>query len=1033
MPATRATGPTHRPAPRRPEHARLVIRLFGEGSATMDGHPLPELAAPRMQQLLARLTLACGTGVPRNRLATELWPDSSDAQARTNLRKLLHDLRRSLPDAQELIEASSRTVRWCPGPSAWVDVVAFVDALDSGNPAEAVRGYGGDLLPGRDGDWMIAERERLRHLAIDALAGLAAAAGADRRDADVVEHTRHLLRIDPLHEPGCRLLMRALARRGERSEALRTYETLTARLTGDLGVAPEPATTKVAEQLRDATRSAHAGPALVGRDAELRAAHQAWREAAGGLAQVLLVTGEAGIGKSRLVEELARTAAAERHAVAYSRAYQAAGRPPWGPTIDWLRSAPVRSSLDTLEDVWLAELARLLPELRTSHPELPDPPPVPDAGGRHRLLDAIRRGLLAGARPLLLVVDDLQWCDPETVELCGFLVQSTPSAPVLVAGTVRDEEVTEDHSVARLRRYLSAAGALSVIALGPLDQEATTRTAALVGRRPLTPEAASRLWAETEGNPLFVVEAIRAGFATGASGPTALSPTVHAVITARLDRLPPGSRRLAEVAATIGREFTTPVLAAAAARSEDDMSEDLDELWRQHIVRVRGPAYDFSHDRLREVALESISPARRRKLHRRVAEALEAHYADDLGPVSARLAAHYASAGLGARALDTYERAAQHAYRLFALDDCITLLLRALRMLGEGPRGAAHDEVELRLLSAIGVPLVARHGYAAPEVQRCYARALTLHRKLGRHPSPSVLRGLALHAVGTCRFDRAEELGRELLTASRTDHTAGIEGEYVLGVTRFWRGEFAAAEQHLAAAIDRYRIEDAPLHVARYAQDPLGVCLSRLALTQLFRGRPTEADRTMRDALRVATELDNPMTTGYVRAFDAIRAALEPRERDLTAAVARLDAVTSRMHIGYFAIVAQLLAGWRDVLDGDHRGIQAIHLATAPLRREQPLHLTLGLSLLASAYHRANDPAAGRAVIAEALDATARSGQRYLLAELLRVDAELLALMGDPGGAAGTLRRAVDTAVEMDAPWLRDRALSTLSRLSHDA
>jgi tetratricopeptide (TPR) repeat protein len=460
------------------------------------------------------------------------------------------------------------------------------------------------------------------------------------------------------------------------------------------------------------------------------------------------------------------------------------------------------------------------------------------------------------------------------------------------------------------------------------------------------------------------------------------------------------------------------------------VTDDLDELWRLHIVRDRGAAYDFSHDRLRDVALESISPARRRKLNRSVAEAIEAHHAADLGPVSARLAVHYARAGLQSRAVEAYERAARHAYRVFALDACIALLQRALRLLDESARGHGRDEVELRLLSALGVPLVARLGYGAPEARRCYERALTLHRRLGRRPGPSVLRGLALDAVTCCRFDRAEEMGRELIAAGRTDPTARVEGEYVLGVTHFWRGEFADAEHHLREAIDRYRLEDAPLHISRYAQDPLGVCLSRLALTELYRGRRAEADRSMREALRAATELGHPMTLGYVRAFDAILVALDPGHRDLAAAVAALDAVTSPMHIGYFATIAQLLGGWRDVRGGDLRGLAALRQATDRLRSHQHLHLTLGLSLLARGCQRAGDPAEGRAAVAEALDRTQRTGQRYLLAELLRVDAELLARSGDPAGGAALAGRAVDTAVAMESPWLRDRALATLSSLS---
>jgi DNA-binding SARP family transcriptional activator len=605
---TTTVAPTSRDTRRTPARAHLVIRLLGEVEAEVDGRPVPALTAQRMMRLVARLTLARGTGVPREQLAHELWPDSGAAQARTNLRKLLHDLRRSLPGSPELVDTGGRAVRWRAGSPALVDVVRFTEALARGDPVGAMSSYGGDLLPSCDDDWVVAERERLRRLAIEALWSLATSAEAAGHDPDVVEQTRRLLQIDALHEPACRLLMQALARRGERGEALRSYERLRASLRRDLGVGPEPVTTALAEQLRRADRDTGAGHGLVGRSTEWRTARRAWHEAAAGRAGVLCVAGEAGVGKSRLVEELARTVAADGHAVAYSRAYEAAGRPPWGSVIDWLRAEPVQSRLDTLDDVCLTQLARLLPELRMVHPVLPDAPPTTDFGRRHHLLDAVRRGLLAVGRPLLLVLDDLQWCDADTVELCQLLVQSASSAPVLVACTVRDEDAAGALLLGRMRRRLALAGAATVIALGPLDRRATAEMAALVGSRALAPEAATRLWAETDGNPLFIVEAMRSGFGARAPAPVALTATVHALITSRLDRVSPTARGIAEIAATIGREFTAPVLAAAAGRSEDELVDDLDELWRLHIVRARGSAYDFSHDRLRDRARRHASP-----------------------------------------------------------------------------------------------------------------------------------------------------------------------------------------------------------------------------------------------------------------------------------------------------------------------------------------------------------------------------------------------------------------------------------------
>ena len=1016
--------------------ARLVIHLLGEAEVSFEGRLLPDLTTPRIQRMLALLALGPGARLRRDRVACQLWPNSTDPQARTNLRKLLHDLRRPFPKPDDFLEVGGQTIGWNPDGLVWVDVVAFIDALSRGDVAAAVRHYGGDLLPACYDDWLTAERERLRSLAIDALTGLALEANEEGRDDAAVDHARHLLRIDALHEPAYRVLMEALARRGDRSEALRTYHRCVDVLEQELGVGPDPATVEAYNRLRapslarKATSDTQSGSPLVGRDAEWRRVHATWSAAAQGAAQFLLVSGEAGVGKTRLVEELAEWATAEGCGVARTRAYEAAGGLPWGPVADWLRSDVVRAGLERLDGVWLTELARLLPELRSDRPGLPETPSTADAGQRQQLLDAVRRGLLACGRPLLLVIDDLQWCDPDTLELCAFLLQTSPQAPLLLAGTCRDEEMGAAHPVTWFQERLAREGVLTHIGLERLDSRATAEVAALVGRRPLDDDMAARLWKETEGNPLFVVEAVRAGFGTDeGTGTLVLTPTVQAVIGARLRRLSPDARRLVDIAATIGRDFTPSVLASAAEVAEDELAEALDELWRRNIVRECGAAYDFSHDKLREVALEAISPARRRKLHRSVAVSLERHHAGDLGAVSARLGSHYQNAGLDSKAVEAYERAAEHAYRVFALEDGISLLQEALRLLDRSSQGSVRDEIELRLRSALGVPLVARQGYGAPAVKHSYERALTLHRRLGRGPSPSVLRGLALQAVVTCDFNRAAEMGRELLAAGRTDHTALVEGEYVLGVVAFWTADFSAAEAHLERAITRYRPEDAPLHISRYVQDPKGVCLSRLALTQLFRGFATQAGETMREALRFAAELDHPMTTGYVRAFDALLAALDPDAYDLPASVAALEAVTSEMRIGYFETLARLLGGWRDVLNGELAGVDAMQEATRAWKQDQQLHLTLGLSLLARGHLRAGDVGSGRAAVTDALHRSERTGQAYLVAELLRIEAELLAAGGEPEASDRACRRGVDIAVQQGSPWLRDRVLATLARV----
>ena len=203
--------------------------------------------------------------------------------------------------------------------------------------------------------------------------------------------------------------------------------------------------------------------------------------------------------------------------VASARAYEAAGRLPWGPVVDLLRSDALRSHIDTLDTVWRAELARLLPELRdVSQPS--GPSQSGDVAQRHRLFDAVSRAIVAGDRPRLLIIDDLQWCDAETIELIGFVVRSGQTAPVLIVGTVRWEEIPQHHPLVGLVDALGHDQAVTTVPLDRLD-EATTATLAarLRAEDTIDPKLAARLWSETEGNPLFVIEALRAGISSDGS------------------------------------------------------------------------------------------------------------------------------------------------------------------------------------------------------------------------------------------------------------------------------------------------------------------------------------------------------------------------------------------------------------------------------------------------------------------------------------------------------------------------------------
>jgi hypothetical protein len=764
---------------------------------------------------------------------------------------------------------------------------------------------------------------------------------------------------------------------------------------------------------------------FVGRELELEQLNQAWDAAQEGRAHLVLVSGEPGVGKSRLAQELARRVRAEGHVVASARAYEAAGRLPWGPVVDLLRSRALQSHIDTLDTVWRAELARLLPELLEAAPSAAANRSS-DLAQRHRLFDAVSRAVI-GDRPRLLIIDDLQWCDAETIDLIGFVVRSRETAPVLIVGTVRSEEIPEHHPLVGLVDALGHDKAVTTVPLGQLDEAATAALAArLRNTEEIDPELAARLWAETEGNPLFVIEVLRAEVAPEGRR-AALTPTMRAVLAARLGQLPDGARRLAEVAAVVGRSFSVGLLVSATGIGEPRLVDDLDELWRRRIIRDQGLTYDFSHDKLRTVALEMVSPARRRQLHRAVADAITREFCHDLDAASPQLAAHYDQGGMVEPAIDAYRVAGARAVAVSALDEAVSMFRRALSLLAELPASARRDALELDTRIALGAPLVALEGYGSHEAHQLYDRALSLCRQLDRAVDPPILRGLGLARLQGCRFDEASALGQALVDHESHDPIAKTEGRYLLGVSAFWRGDLARARQYLDGAIDAYDLSHRHEHLALYAQDPKAVCLVRLAWVDLWAGDPGRADERARGALELAVDLDHFMTLWYVLTYAAIIAAESKDLVRLAELLEHAELLRRRLPMRYLMIIGEALRGWLDVREGAPGGIDRIVRSVARSRTEgESLHLTYTLLLLARARSMTGELHEGRAASREGLSLSHRRDQRYLEAELWRVDGELAYRSGE-SEAAASLRRAVEVADAQGASWLKLWALHSLA------
>lgn len=1014
--------------------ARLAVRLMGAVEVNLDGGRLAAFNALRLQRFLALITLR-REPQHRSRLAFELWPDSDERQARTNLRKLLHDFRNALPDSDDFVEIDNEIVRWLPTGPSEVDVRRFRDALSAGDLELAARLYAGDLLPACYDEWILDERAALRAEAYGALERLTDEAAGRGDHRATITFAQQMIDLEPTAETAVRAKMVAHLALGDRAAALRAYHRCVEALERDLEVAPGDALEAMYRQLRAGMLSGDdvpgeeamplGEPPFVGRDLELNELSEAWRSAREAGPRFVLISGEPGIGKTRLAQELGRRVRAEGRDVASARAYEAAGRLPWGPVVDLLRSDALRSHIDTLDPVWRAELARLLPELSdVSRPS--GPGQSGDVAQRHRLFDAVNRAIV-GERPRLLIIDDLQWCDTETIELIGFVVRSARTAPVLIVGTVRAEEVAQDHPLNDLIAALRHDQALTTVRLDRFDEATTTSLAVRLGvADTIDPELAARLWSETEGNPLFVIEVLRAGASSPEARQATLTPTMRAVLGARMGQLPEGARRLAEAAAVIGRSFSVGLLVSATGIGEPDLVDHLDELWRRRIIRDQGLTYDFSHDKLRAVALEMLSPARRRQLHRAVAEAIALESRNDLEAASPRLAAHYDQAGMVEPAVDAYRVAGARAVAVSALDEAVAMFGRALSLLAEAPPSPDRDALELDIRIALGSPLVALQGYGSHGAHNLYERALSLCREMQRPVDPPILRGLGLARLQGCRFDECSEFGQALVDHERHDPIAKTEGRYLLGVSAFWRGDLVTARQHLEGAIEAYDPSHRRQHLALYAQDPKAVCLVRLAWVDLWAGDPGRADERARSALELAIELDHFMTRWYVLTYAAIIAAESEDLVRLAELLGDAELVGKRLPTPYFVIAGEALQGWLDICQGSPGGIDRIVRSVARSRTEgESLHLTYTLLLLARARGMAGELHQARAATREALSLSERRNQRYLEAELWRLDGELAYRLGEPD-AVVSLRRAVEVADAQGARWLALRALHSV-------
>ena len=808
---------------------------------------------------------------------------------------------------------------------------------------------------------------------------------------------------------------------------------------------------------------------LVGREEEFELLLRRWSRAKTGKGQVVLLSGEAGIGKSRLTAALLENIAAEPHTrLRYFCSPQHTDSALY-PIIGQMERAAGLAHDDTPQvkqeklDAMLAqtstsiENAALFAEMLS----LPNNGPYPaleltPQQRRERTLEALTMQLagLAGQQPVLMIFEDLHWIDPTSLEALNRAVGRIKTLPVLLIITFRLE----------FNAPWAGQSHMTNVTLNRLGaREAAAIIARLVGNKELSADVMAEIVERTDGIPLFVEEMTKATLeaenegaarhtvgavpATGLAVPASL----HASLMARLDRLGP-AKEVAQIGAAIGREFSHALLTEVARKPETELGTALDRLTAAGLLFRQGvppqASYLFKHALVQDAAYGTLLRERRRALHVRIAEALESQFAEIAETQPELLARHYTEAGQIEKAAGLWGKAGQRSLERSALVEAVAQLTRALAQIAALPTTHTLRSEQIKLQVALASTLFHVKGYTSPETIAAFERADTMIEQaeaLGERPEgdDTLLRFSVLYGQWTGNFTagnfaRAAEIAKQFLAVAEKQTLSAplLMAHRVMGATLAISGEFQAARLHLDRAVALYVPEEHRSLATRFGQD-IGVAALSYRSVVLYRlGYPESALRDADQASESARDLGQAGTLIYAVFIGAILEILCGRFRVAEARVEELFALSEKYGLPFWKGIGELLRGC--VFAATNRADQATQLidsGLSALAASGAKYLTpFSLTWLARAHAACGRVAEAQNALSEALDAVNMTNERWDEAEIHRTAGELAVLLphADSDMRESHFQQSLSIARRQDAKSLELRAAINLARLWRD-